>query len=212
MRIRIGAILLLSSCAVAAFAAEPQRGFHTAGVFLSDMSYTSSTARGSQLDGGIGLSLGYDWSERLSTQLSMGVEKHTQTYPAVKVVNSPEYGNVAIGFEAKSNRYTFPIDLVTTYRFLNDSRWIPYLGAGARYINPPGAPGWYLGSHNGEVGQVPGPEPFHRRVSAELDGGVMLRLTGRTSLEVDLKRLAGASGITPFDPLWKPSVGLNFKF
>jgi len=109
--------LLLLSCATASFAQQA----HTRqlGVFLSDFGVTSSSTSGTDVSGGLGVSLNYFWTPRFSTEVSVADEAHP-------------YWNG----EFRSRVRTMPIDATAQYHFFNSSRWQPFVGGGLHYINP----------------------------------------------------------------------------
>jgi outer membrane protein W len=110
--------LLLLSFTAAAFAQQA----HTRqlGVFVSDFGVTSGSASGTDVSGGLGVSLNYFWTPRFSTELSIANEGHS-------VWNG----------EFRAHVRTTPIDATAQYHFFNSSRWQPFLGGGLHYVNAP---------------------------------------------------------------------------
>ncbi|MEA2570304.1 MAG: outer membrane protein beta-barrel domain [Acidobacteriota bacterium] len=103
---------------------------------------------------------------------------------------------LSVGAERRSGS-TFPVDLIARYHFTNSSIWTPYFGAGARYVKGPGG---------GEATTV-----IRDRSSAEVNGGVLLRVTPRVNLQFDVKHLLRSDSVT-FDPNTKASIGVSWRF
>jgi outer membrane protein W len=115
-RMRTLVTLLLFSFAATAFAQQA----HTRqlGVFVSDLGVTSGSATGTDVSGGLGVSLNYFWTRRFSTELSVADEAH------------PVWNG-----EFRARVRTTPIDATAQYHFFTSSRWQPFLGGGLHYIN-----------------------------------------------------------------------------
>jgi hypothetical protein len=89
---------------------------------------------------------------------------------------------------------TYPIDLTARYRFVNDTRWKPFIGAGARYVAAP-----HVDSMFG----------YTNRLSPELVGGVVFQLR-HLGIVVDGKALLADHEY--YDSAFKTAVGLNWRF
>ncbi|HJQ41335.1 MAG TPA: outer membrane beta-barrel protein [Thermoanaerobaculia bacterium] len=138
-------------------------------VFASNPGYVQSSRVGSHYTGGIGAALEYRWNRQWALELQAATQEHGH-------------------YEGR----TYPVDLLLHYRFENDSRWKPFLGAGFRYEN----------SSFSE---------FDERSGIEIDGGVHFMLTPSLSLRMDAKQLVldrnGHFGID-----LRPSIGFGWKF
>ena len=121
---RTARFLLLLLIAPAAFA--QQRNDFT--VFVSN--FGVSTSQNTRWHVDYGAAVNTSFTPRFSAQLSVTSEQH-HTYPYV--VDSSGYINQVdpVSF------HTYPIDLTAHYRFINDTRWKPFLGAGVRYVAAP---------------------------------------------------------------------------
>jgi opacity protein-like surface antigen len=140
---------------------------------------------GSHYTGGAALSLSHFWTPRFSTEVVVAAERDYDGY-----VLFNRDGSVR---EKQEFGYTtYPIDLLVQYQFRTDSRWRPYAGAGMRYVNRPSA--FRTGT----------------KFAGELDGGVLFMIKPRLALVFD-GRLSAAHS-TNWNPSFKPSVGLGWRF
>lgn len=171
MRKAIFAVLLLA--APCAYAAQQQFSF-----FLTPESVTHSETSGTDVAGGIGASWIALWTPRVSTELSVGVE---QSYA---VASTPTRY-----YERRVKSY--PIDALVQYRFVNQSKWTPYIGGGLRYAKP-------------EASLADG------RGSAEVNGGVVWQFSTHWGLRVDLRQLLNED--KPWDRSSKGSIGFTFGY
>ena len=122
-----------------------------------------------------------------SAQVSVGSEQHSS------------YGYVVdeTGFINQVPPVTFrtyPIDLTGRFRFVNDTRWKPYIGAGARYVAAP------------KVDSMFG---YTNRWTPELTGGVVFQLR-HLGIVADGKVLLGDHEY--YDSAFKTSFGLSWRF
>lgn len=124
---------------------------------------------------------------RFSAQLSLGSEHH-RSY--AYVVDETGYINPVPPVSFR----TYPIDLTARYRFTNETRWKPYLGAGARYVAAP-----HVDSMFG----------YSNRWSPEIVGGVVFQLR-HFGIVFDGKALLGDH--EHYDSAFKTSLGLNWRF
>lgn len=138
-------------------------------VFASNPGYVSGGSTGSRYTGGFGAALEYRWNQQWALELQAASQEH---------------------FRAERS---YPVDLLVHYRFQNDSRWKPFLGAGFRYEDEPFRP--YRDDRTG----------------LEIDGGVHFMITPTLSLRVDAKQfLFNRSGEYDFD--LRPSIGFAWRF
>src|SRR5438105_1617519 len=79
-----------------------------------------------------GLGISYDrmLTRRLSLDAAIAYERHL-SYPYV--VDIGGFINVV----PPAHLHTVPIDLTARYHWLNETRWKPYIGAGAHYVAAP---------------------------------------------------------------------------
>jgi len=152
-------------------------------VFATNIGYTESDSAGSNFHGGIGAALEYRWNQRWALELSVASEEHTMTIGRIEPTG--------FTFERHDVR-SYPIDLLAHYRFVNSTRWQPFVGAGVRHI------------HSSDA-------LFDDRTSLEVDGGVHLMLTPALSIRIDAKQsLLDDDGT--FDGGLTTSIGLGWKF
>ncbi|HEX8169193.1 MAG TPA: porin family protein [Thermoanaerobaculia bacterium] len=148
-------------------------------LFASDLGYTESSTAGGDWTGGFGLALEYRFRPTWAAEVSAAYEDHTTG----GIVTSH-------GF-FRREEHTLPIDVLAQYHFATDSRFKPYLGAGARYVR-----GTALGND---------------RTSAELAAGFHLFLTPSLSLRVDAKQLL-RNDSPAYDARTKTSIGFGWRF
>ena len=169
-------------------------------VFTSNLGYAES-AGNSQWSGGIGLALSRSWSSRWATELAVATEEHRGTYTQYV----PAY--LVPVTERRSFR-VFPVDLVTQYRFTNDTRWTPYITGGVRYVaGPQRNDKIVLGSAGSNGGFAFGGD----RTSAQIGIGTSLRITPHAGLRFDVNRLLRSDDVN-YDPLTRVSIGVSWKF
>jgi len=183
-------------------------------VFINNIGYSTAhtttsgnnapvTRNVSEWSGGGGISLDHSWNERWSTEASIGFDRQHTT------------GTRFVGGTPVTERQTadtYPVDLMMRFRFPNDTRWAPYIAAGAHYVGAPNV---------GVLGIVPvvgvgGTDPvtilhYHDRFSAQVGVGTTFRITPHVGLQFDLKRQLQERSIF-FDPLTRGSFGVNLSF
>jgi outer membrane protein W len=159
----------------------------------------------SEWTGGGGLSLDHAWNARWSTEASVGFEQRYNTHGIFVPVSSG--GNAPATVRDKID--TYPIDLMMRFRFPNESRWTPYIAAGAHYA---GAPDITYFQRTNSI--FPGPVTLARysdRFGAQIGAGTTFRITPRVGLQLDLKQQLRTHEVF-FDPLVRGSFGVNWKF
>jgi outer membrane protein W len=178
----LAAIVLVN---VSAFAQESRRSFS---VFISDPSFGSSHPGGTSYEGGLGAEFDYAVSRRFSAGVSIGAESHY----ASSITGDFLVRRVTVR--------TYPIDAIGRYHFFTrDSRWKPYIGAGLRYVPAPSA-------------QI-GVSRYANRLSPEIDAGVVFEVRPSLGIVLDAKELLRNSfSSSNYDPLFKPSIGLRWRF
>jgi outer membrane protein W len=160
---------------------------------------------------GAGIGMAHDWNSHWTTELSMAIESRQILSTHLITVPDP-FSNAPLNAPVTENAnvQSYPIDLTTRYRFANRSRVTPYLGGGVRYVRAPQNIHRLIVIGNGPVLPVT-LMPYADRVSAEVAGGLAVRLTPHIGVQADVKRLL-RSDTVPFDSLTRTSAGLNFSF
>ena len=180
---RLAVLLLL----LPAFLAAQQHPKTQISAYVTPQSFTYSDSNGTDFSGGFGAALNVFWSQRFSTELSVGAE---QSYYAVQPVTDPPT------FQLDRHRVeTYPVDLIGRYHFINSTKWLPYIGGGLRYVDAP---------------SVDSRVPVESRTSAEVSGGVIFHFSPRWGLRMDVKQLLTSSEF--FDAGTKGAVGLSWNF
>ncbi len=181
------------------FAAAPvfaQQSHYTnsVSVFVSDLSIAESSATGTRFGSDFGAALEHMFSDRVSAELAVTSQRiggSVTTFPLE-------------GFPTTTTRSgrIYPIDATASYHFFTDSRWKPYLGAGARYV-----------SDSVRVTGPLGDNRFTRRsTDPEITGGVTFQFNPRLGLRLDAKQILGSSGDIGADAKFKASAGLSLRF
>ena len=157
-------------------------------VFASNpfVGYSSST--GTETSAGLGLAYKRVITPKFSAQIGVTTEHHN-TYPYVVNPDGSFRDVNSVGF------HTYPIDLTARYDFVNETRWLPYLGAGVRYVGAP------------NVDQAFG---YKNHLGMELTGGTEFRITHSFGLVLDGKVYFGSH--EAYDENWKPSLGVLWRF
>ena len=156
--------------------------------YFTPQSVTYSDSSGTMFNGGFGAALNVFWSQRFSTELSVGAEQSYYTIQAL----TPGGPNVEID---RLRVESYPLDLVARYHFTNGTKWLPFIGGGVRYVNAP--------SIDADV-------PADSRTSAEVTGGVIYQFSPRWGLRMDVRQLLTSSAF--YDANTKGSVGLSWNF
>jgi len=153
--------------------------------------------------GSVGIAFAHDWSQYWSTEGSIARDQRYIT--GTKFVSGvPVTGRQRIS--------TTPADLMMQFHFPNDSRWNPYVGAGAHYVNAPDVATVNLSTlpdPNGNPTLVTA-QTFENRLSAQIGIGTTLRITPSVGLQFDVKRLLRGNGTT-YDPLTRLQFGVNWR-
>lgn len=183
MRTRFIALLFLGAAASTAGADD------RISAFVSDVAH------------GTGAAYSHAWSPRWSTELSAAVERRNARIAVFPTSGQP--------FTEVAKVRSYPIDLMMSYHFLNESRWSPYVSAGVHYIRAPSGVLRYPNS----IFPLPvsSGRPYDNRTSAQFGGGVTFAITPHLGLRFDLKQQLGTETV-PFDSLTRGSVGLSWRF
>ena len=212
------ATLLLSTSALAAdhltvFVSDVSYETHRWGAFQlgSDGStYLPIVKKKGEWTGGAGLAFSHEWDAHWSTEGSVMYDQRYLDglrFITLTPSNPPQVAPATV----RERTSTTPLDLMMRYHFPNGSRWQPYVAAGAHYTNAPDLTVAVLPS--GLDPNAPAPVTVRRydsRLSAQVGVGTTLRITPRTALQFDLRRLVRSEG-APFDPLTRLSFGVNWR-
>ncbi|HSP33701.1 MAG TPA: hypothetical protein VLU46_05235 [Thermoanaerobaculia bacterium] len=201
----IVAILLATTAASAADTTQLS-------LFTSNLGAVHSSGY-TRYTGGAGIALAHAFTTRWSAELRVAAEQHwkdvTAAIPATPYIPVP----MRVKFRV------YPIDLLAKYSFPNQSRWTPYVSGGVRYVNTPAI-------HRADlcVGMPDSPcsqwtsVPFQRasnpvsdRFDAQLGIGTNVRITPRFGLCFDANALLRSDDVS-YDPLVRPSFGVNWRF
>ena len=133
--------------------------------------------------------LGYDaaFTPHWSAAISVGSEHHSSRG---YVVDETGFINEVPSVSFRTN----PIDLTGRFHFVNETRWKPYIGAGARYVAAP-----HVDSMFG----------YTNRWTPEAVGGVVFQLK-HLGILAEAKVLAGDHEY--YDSAVKTSLGLSWRF
>ncbi|HEX9160603.1 MAG TPA: outer membrane beta-barrel protein [Thermoanaerobaculia bacterium] len=189
-------ILLLSTAQL--IAADADKTKNQISIFSSDLGFEWTNVNGSRYTGGLGLALARSWTPRWSTEIAVAREQHF----AESVAFDDSSGRASVTSE---RFHVFPVDVWTQYRFVNSSRWTPYVGAGWRYVHAPSV----------EIVREPSPAPrlerFPTRSSGQIGAGTALRITPHFGLRFDGAVLLSNESMT-YDPRLRASFGVNWRF
>jgi len=116
--------------------------------------------------------------------------------------------NPAIPITEVRHHTAHPIDLFVTRHFPPAGRIAAFVHAGARYVELPGHQ-----PRTTFVGGLPTTSfsGVEHRTSAQAGGGLLLRLTPRTSLRAEVTRLLRSTE-SRLDPLTRMAAGLSWHF
>jgi outer membrane protein W len=175
------------------FAQQPNRS-NTISVFVSDLSVSSSSATGSNFETSYGAAFGHMFNKNWSVELS--------------VTSQPIQRTTIILFATQPTVYTtfrdrlYPIDANISYHFLTGSRWKPYVGGGARYLD-----------YKTRLDLPTGVQRFSQRfVDPEITGGLTFQFRPNLGLRFDAKKIIGTSQSVLGDSALSGSLGLSFRF
>lgn len=124
----------------------------------------------------------------LSIQLAIASER-AETYPYIVNPTGTFTTVPPVSFRI------YPVDLTVRYHFLNDTRWKPYIGAGAHY----------------EAAPHVGPEfRYQNHLGPLLVGGTAFEITRSFGLVLDGKAVFGDH--EPYDRALRSTVGFDWRF
>ncbi len=157
-------------------------------IFLTNGVISHSSASGTEASASGGMAFDRMVTPRMSAQFAVGFERH-RTYSYVVEPGGTFRQVTPLRFR------TYPFDVAVRYHFLNDTRWKPYLGFGARYIAAPNV----------------GTEfQYKNHIGPEIVGGTVFQIGRSFGLVLDGKVLVGDH--EPYDAPFKTSFGLNWRF
>jgi len=212
----LAAVLLV--CTFTASAQELRKGTKQLSVFLTEPSFTESSSTGSNVGGGAGIAFSYVFAPRWSAQVSVAAQEHRDVFTRFTTLITGPRGIVTyVPVTSVETVRTYPVELLAKYHFENGSRWTPFLGAGMRYVGAPNVPSSTFGIVPTPVPGAPGVisldngSHFGTRMSAEVAGGVALRLTPSVSLDLEGRRLLRSDGVA-YDPVNRAVIGVSWRF
>ncbi len=174
------------------YAQQPNRS-NAVTLFMSD-AYFGSDSGGTKAGADFGVALSHMFNDRFSGELAVTSQRiggSVTTFPFEGFPTTTTY----------SNRI-YPIDASASYHFFTDSRWKPYLGAGARYV-----------SDSVRVTGPLGDNRFTRRsTNPEITGGITFQFNPRLGLRFDAKQIIGSIGDPGADAKLQASAGLSLRF
>jgi outer membrane protein W len=186
------AIALLFA-AVSSEAQEP--GDTSVAVMVTNVSATSSEGAGTNVDGGFGLAFNYWLTRKWSTEIQ--VSRDQTTFGVGTLETRFPDGSILFNVVSRTTE-SYPVDILAQYHFTNGTRWKPYVGFGAHYVDRPSG----LDSR---------PEFSSNDFSAQVNVGTRFMFTPRFGLRLDTKVLLRGDS-----PVWddntKLAVGLSYKF
>lgn len=188
---RLLVTLAVSLFTMTAFASDSQFS-----IFTSDLGYESAktpTTRYSERTGGLGLALSHAFTPQWSVELKVADERHigrTATAPPDSIIANID----------RRAFHTVPVDFLTQYRFVNSSRWTPYVSGGVHYVHTPSG-----------ILRADRTEDVRSRTATEVGAGTLLRITPHFGLRFDANFLLGAHNV-PYDAQFRPSFGVFWRF
>ena len=180
--------------AVASVFAQDAGRANTVSIFVSDVSVSHTSSSGTNMDAAVGAAFAHMFNRHLGAELSVTSEP-SDRYVAYFVGGQP----------VNEFSYTvkrLPIDAIVSYHFLTDSRWKPYLGAGARYLSISERDTTPLGRYRFTT----------RSVDPEISGGVIFQFRPALGLRFDAKQILGSRDYVRGDTAFSGSIGLSFRF
>jgi outer membrane protein W len=174
-------LVLLGLLAVSASAQTPEKATRVS-FFLTNPGFGWSEGGGSNFDAGFGLALEQRFTPQWSAELEVAREVHDY---------QPSF------FDPRTIEFrTYPVDVFVRYSFENNTRWRPFLGAGARYVTAP---------------DEPSGADYDSELSPEIGGGVEWEAGESLSIVFDAKALA-KNEVPHWDEVFKVSVGVGWRF
>ncbi|HXH40238.1 MAG TPA: OmpW family outer membrane protein [Thermoanaerobaculia bacterium] len=176
-----------------AFAQQPIRS-NTVSVFVSDLAISHTSAEGTNLETSYGAAFSHMFNRNWAAELSVTSQPVQRTNIYLAAGQPPIYST----FRDR----LYPIDANVSYHFFTNSRWKPYVGVGARYLD-------YKTRLDLPTGVVRNSQRF---VDPEITGGVTFQFRPNLGLRFDAKKIIGTSQSVLGDSVFSGSVGLSFGF
>jgi outer membrane protein W len=192
MRKSIIAMVSLLFVVAPLYAQQPNRS-NAVTLFMSD-AYGGWDSSGTKLGADFGLAISHMFNDRFSGELAVTSQRAARVVTTFPLEGFPTT-------TTRSGRI-YPIDATASYHFFTDSRWKPYLGAGARYV-----------SDSVRVIGPLGDNRFTRRsTDPEITGGITFQFNPRLGLRFDAKQILGNSSDIGADTKLQASAGLSLRF
>lgn len=193
MRKSIIAMVSLLFVVAPLYAQQPNRP-NAVTLFVTDAGFGWSGSSGVKYGADFGLALSHMFNDRFSGELAVTSQRHggsVTTFPLEGFPTTVIY----------SGRL-YPIDASVSYHFFTDSRWKPYVGAGARYVSD-------SVRVNGPTGNF---RVSRHSTDAEITGGITFQLNPRVGLRFDAKQIIGSPSDITADAKLQASAGLSLRF
>lgn len=175
------------------YAQQPNRP-NAVTLFVSDVGFGWSGSSGVEYGADYGLALSHMFNDRFSGELAVTSQRIGHSVTTYSINGLPTT-------IASSDR-VYPIDASVSYHFFTNSRWKPYLGAGARYSSDSVRYTSPLGDYH-----------FSRHsTDAEITGGITFQFNPRLGLRFDAKQVIGNPRDIGADAKLQASVGLSLCF
>jgi outer membrane protein W len=192
MRKSIIAIVSLLFVVAPLYAQQPNRS-NAVTLFLSD-AYFGSDSRGSHAGADFGLALSHMFNDRFSGELAVTSQRIGGSVTTVPFEGFP----TTVTYSGRVH----PIDAIVSYHFLTDSRWKPYLGAGARYVSDSARVTSALVTYR----------LTRHSTDPEITGGITFQFNPRLGLRFDARQTLGSSSDIGADAKLQASAGLSLRF
>lgn len=183
---RKAAVILFSMLIASAAIAQQKKNDFS--VFVTDAGFGWSSGRGTTASASYGIAFDRMLTQQFSAQLAIGSEGH-RTYSYIVNPTGTFQAVDPVHFR------TYPIDLAVRYQFLDESRWKPYVGLGARYVAAP---------------NVSSDFRYKNHIGPEIVGGTSFQIRRSFGLVLDGKLYLGDH--EQYDSNFKPSFGLLWRF
>lgn len=201
------------------WAADGSRERWRVSILASEISTSGDQVWSDDAHAGVGVGVAYAPTAQWDVELTAAQQTHRSPYFRV-IYAPPLNGGPGLFYRVfEYRRYrVMPLDLSVTRHFLTDQPIAPYVRAGVRYVDSPGAPASTTSVIGNDpalpfVNFIPMSEGFgfQDRTSAQAGAGVRVRLTPRTAIRAEATRLIRSEG-TDFDPLTRYAVGVSWLF
>ena len=141
-----------------------------------------------------GAAFDHMFSKRVSAEVSVTRQRTRESFTIFTSGGQPVF--------ASFTNTLYPVDATVSYHFVNDSRWKPYLGGGARYVSGTNRNDSVFNSNRFTT----------RSLDPEISGGVTFQFRPTLGLRFDAKQTLGNGNSVLGDSSLNVSVGLSFRF